>query len=429
MYLKDSAPLAREEELRLLIKWKRGCKASFERVVKANQRFVLSRARMYANANGGDLDDYYQEAMGGFLHAMTKFDVTRGLKLISYAVNWIDARLAQYAMKERTSGVKVFTTQPLRRLFFVYNKTKEELSADGHEPTAAEIAERLDMDVADVEEYQLRAHPALSLDKPITDDADSATHLDHVESSAPSQDERLETKQETRDIKRDVKSALARLDERERFIIENRFMSEKPVTLVEIGAKYGFSRERARQLELRAREKLRLSLAVPLHLRSEVDGAPGTPKKKRSRSKIEYKKRPGRPAKAERNAAIAAKHKAGVPVAALAKEYDLSRPSVYQILARTKVPELEPAAKFVPAEELPPAIPAEPIRVLLPAKLPHCLSAEEAEIWAMRERWGWRWDIIAAAMKISVYDAKRLHRIAQYKTTNLPANTEQRAQG
>jgi RNA polymerase sigma-32 factor len=107
----------------------------------------------------------------------------------------------------------------------------------------------------------------LSLDAPVGDDG-AASHVDFVACDVPGQDEELSGRQEGTLLAGRVAEALARLDARERFIIEARLMSDRPRTLKDLGDHFGFSRERARQLEIRAKEKLRAELQA---LAAEVD--------------------------------------------------------------------------------------------------------------------------------------------------------------
>jgi RNA polymerase sigma-32 factor len=107
----------------------------------------------------------------------------------------------------------------------------------------------------------------LSLDAPMGEDG-SSTHVDFVASSAAGQDEEVADKEEAGMINARVRAALTRLDPRERFIIEQRVMNERPMTLKELGEHFGFSRERARQLEIRAKDKLKAELAA---LMAEVE--------------------------------------------------------------------------------------------------------------------------------------------------------------
>jgi RNA polymerase sigma-32 factor len=163
--------------------------------------------------------------------------------------------------------VKLGTTQAQRKLFFSLARTKRELDklsvehgldSDGRD--AAKIAKKLRVKPAEVREMEQRMDGRdLSLDAPLGDDG-GYSHIDFVPDKTPGQDEAISGVQEQKIVSSKVTTALARLDQRERYIIEQRVMSEQPLTLKELGEHFGFSRERARQLEIRAKEKLKLEL-------------------------------------------------------------------------------------------------------------------------------------------------------------------------
>ena len=114
----------------------------------------------------------------------------------------------------------------------------------------------------------------LSLDAPMGDDG-GYSHVDFVVGSAPTQDHELSSAQEQTMVQTRIGEALARLDQRERYIIEQRVMSDRPMTLKELGEHFGFSRERARQLEIRAKEKLKQELhALAVEIDWPTDGTP-----------------------------------------------------------------------------------------------------------------------------------------------------------
>ena len=162
--------------------------------------------------------------------------------------------------------MKIGTTQAQRKLFFSLARTKHELEklhpGDKEAPhvDVERIAKRLRVRPSDVEEMQQRMEGRdLSLDAPMGDDGGNS-HVDFVVSKTAGQEEQLAREEEQLLINRRVEEALFRLDERERFIIEKRVMSDRPMTFKELGDHFGFSRERARQLEIRAKEKLKLEL-------------------------------------------------------------------------------------------------------------------------------------------------------------------------
>src|SRR5205823_8799093 len=131
-----------------------------------------------------------------------------------------------------------------------------------------EIARRLHVKPTEVREMEQRMGGRdLSLDAPMGEDGGN-THVDFVVSNTTGQDDEFADKEEAGLVSAHVKAALLRLDPRERFIIEQRVMNERPMTLKELGEHFGFSRERARQLEIRAKDKLKNELAARM---AEVD--------------------------------------------------------------------------------------------------------------------------------------------------------------
>jgi RNA polymerase sigma-32 factor len=243
------------------------------RLVTANLRFVVKVAYEY-RSYGFKMADLIQEGNIGLMKAVQKFDPDKGIRLISYAVWWIRAYIQNYILKS-WSLVKLGTTQAQRKLFFSLARTKRELDkmsiehgldSDGADST--KIAKKLKVKPGEVEEMTQRMEGRdLSLDAPMGDDG-GYTHVDFVVGHGPSQDHELSTAQEQTIVQGRVGEALSRLDQRERYIIEQRVMSDRPMTLKELGEHFGFSRERARQLEIRAKEKLKQELHV---LACEID--------------------------------------------------------------------------------------------------------------------------------------------------------------
>jgi len=233
-------------------------------LVTSNLRFVVKVSYEY-RSYGIRMADLIQEGNIGLMKAVQKFDPDKGIRLISYAVWWIRAYIQNYILKS-WSLVKLGTTQAQRKLFFSLARTKreiEKLSVPGESsPDARRIAKKLRVKTSEVTEMEQRLEGRdLSLDAPMGDDGGNS-HVDFVVSRAAIQDEELGAMQESSLVCKRVEVALGRLDQRERFIIEKRVMSDKPMTLKELGRHFGFSRERARQLEIRAKEKLKQELAT-----------------------------------------------------------------------------------------------------------------------------------------------------------------------
>ena len=252
-----------EEEQKLARRFAKGDFQAGHSLVTANLRFVVKVAYEY-RSYGIRMSDLIQEGNIGLMKAVQKFDADKGIRLISYAVWWIRAYIQNYILKS-WSLVKLGTTQAQRKLFFSLARTRRELEKYNATDTAIpveEIAKRLRVKPTEVREMEQRMGGRdLSLDAPMGEDG-SSTHVDFVASAAPGQDEEAADKEEAGMINARVRTALTRLDPRERFIIEQRVMNERPMTLKELGEHFGFSRERARQLEIRAKDKLKGELAA-----------------------------------------------------------------------------------------------------------------------------------------------------------------------
>jgi RNA polymerase sigma-32 factor len=258
-----------EEEQQLARDFIAGDLSAGHRLVTANLRFVVKVAYEY-RSYGIKMSDLIQEGNIGLMKAVQKFDPDKGIRLISYAVWWIRAYIQNYILKS-WSLVKLGTTQAQRKLFFSLARTRrelEKLGADASVSNAEEIAKRLRVKASEVREMEQRMGGRdLSLDAPMGEDGGNS-HVDFVASNDISQDDSFADKEEAGLISTRVRTALLRLDPRERFIIEQRVMNERPMTLKELGEHFGFSRERARQLEIRAKDKLKNELAA---LMAEVD--------------------------------------------------------------------------------------------------------------------------------------------------------------
>jgi RNA polymerase sigma-32 factor len=250
------------------------------RLITANLRFVVKVAYEY-RSYGFRMADLIQEGNIGLMKAVQKFDPDKGIRLISYAVWWIRAYIQNYILKS-WSLVKLGTTQAQRKLFFSLARTKRELDklssehgADSDAADATKVARKLRVKPTEVREMEQRMEGRdLSLDAPMGEDG-THSHVDFVVSGNPTQDDELSGAEEQQVVTGRVGTALARLDIRERYIIEQRVMSDHPLTLKELGEHFGFSRERARQLEIRAKDKLKQELhALAIEIDWPTDGTP-----------------------------------------------------------------------------------------------------------------------------------------------------------
>jgi RNA polymerase sigma-32 factor len=249
-----------EEEQRLARRFLEGDGRAGHQLVAANLRFVVKVAFEYRSW-GLRLPDLIQEGNIGLMRAVQKFDPDKRVRLISYAVWWIRAYIQSHILRS-WSMVKLGTTQAQRKLFFSLARSRRELTrAPGGSGGIDALAHSLSVKPSEVVEMSARLERRdQSLDQPLDDDG-TATRGDRLATDAPSAHDALAAAEQRHRLGAGVQAALARLDARERFIIERRMMAEPPMSLRELGDHFGFSRERARQLELRATEKLRSQLA------------------------------------------------------------------------------------------------------------------------------------------------------------------------
>jgi RNA polymerase sigma-32 factor len=251
--------LTAEEEFNLAVKWKKeNSMEAAEKLVVSNLRFVVKIAHEYKSYRV-KLVDIIQEGNIGLMHAVKKFDPYKGYRLISYAVWWIRAYIQNYIIKS-WSIVKIGTTQAQRKLFFKMSQAKKELEDISRKnPEFGEIAASLHVKEWEVEEMQSRMIRDVSLDDYVGEEGDS-TLGDYLVHQGEDQESVLIKIEEMALVQRNIAGALARLNEKESFIVINRIMAENPMTLQEIGDRYHFTRERARQIELQAIKKLQLAI-------------------------------------------------------------------------------------------------------------------------------------------------------------------------
>ena len=273
LYMKDihrADLLTREEENELARSWveTRDEQAAAE-LIKRNLRFVVKVAMGYRKY-GVPLPDLIQEGNLGLIRAVEKFDPSRGTRLISYAVWWIKAYIQSHII-QTWSLVRIGTTQAQRRLFYKLPKAlATSPEGEGTEKRIGRIAEELGARRKDVVLMMntLRGHD-LSLDVPLDEAGGGATFLDRVQDGGGSP-ETLTAESEDKQVrKRLLRQAISRLPERERRIIQLRHLGDDPMTLRDVGAELGMSRERVRQLEAQALRKLK-NIIVPKYGRSRV---------------------------------------------------------------------------------------------------------------------------------------------------------------
>lgn len=248
--------LSREEEHRLAVQYKElGDLEAAYKLVTANLRLVVMIAREYQKAFK-NLLDLIQEGNMGLMEAVKNFDPYRGVRFPSYAVWWIRAYMIRYIMNDWRM-VKIGTTQAQRKLFFNLQKEKDRIEAEGLTPGPKLLAQRLNVKEDEVVEMEQRlASRDLSVDVPIGEE-DEATMLNFLPDSKQTPEEQFAETQ-YRDLLRDKMDQFGKtLKDKELVIYRERLLNEEPLTLREIGEKYGISRERVRQIEERVKRKLK----------------------------------------------------------------------------------------------------------------------------------------------------------------------------
>jgi len=251
--------LSREEEYELAMKYKNdGDLDAARKLVSSNLKFVVKVANEYKNY-GLNTMDLIQEGNIGLMHAVKGFDPNKGYRIISYAVWWIRAYIQNYIIKS-WSLVKVGTTQAQRKLFYKLRSTKNQLELGDGNLSAEdykELADKLNVSNEAVIEMDKRmGGKDFSLDAEIKGDTE-LSHMDFLADEDVNQEELITKVEEDDIVKSGMVDALKILKDRERFIIENRILSDKPLTLEELGEKYNISRERVRQIETAALKKMK----------------------------------------------------------------------------------------------------------------------------------------------------------------------------
>jgi RNA polymerase sigma-32 factor len=255
--------LGREDEVRLARQWRdQGDAKAAEQLIRANLKYVVAIALSYRRY-GLRLADLVSEGNLGLMMALRKFDPDRGVRFVTYAAYWSRAYILNYVIK--SWSMVGGGSGPLRsKMFFRLRRERAmvaNLVGEGNEQSAMEmLAERIGQSVEKTKELTRRLEARdVSLDVSEHEEG-RATLLEGLQDAGPSQEERFFDEERREALKDALAEAVAKLDERERFIVEQRLMADEETSLAEIGRQLGVSRERARQLEARAKAKLKKQL-------------------------------------------------------------------------------------------------------------------------------------------------------------------------
>jgi RNA polymerase sigma-32 factor len=255
--LRHHAPISREEERALAVRWREeGDLEAARRLVLSNLRLVVKIALEYRRS-WTQLLDLVQEGNVGLLQAVQRFDPEQGVKLASYAAYWIRAYILKYLI-DNIRMVRLGSSRAERKLFFRLNREKRELERQGFEVEPRLLAERLDVSERDVEQMEQRlAESDLSLDAPLTAGEPDRTFADLVAGGGETAEEIVGDEELRSVFLARVKEFAEGLDAREQRIVDARILAEEPLTLQEIGEEFGVTRERVRQIEARLVARLR----------------------------------------------------------------------------------------------------------------------------------------------------------------------------
>lgn len=260
--------LTREEELELSTAWaERQDEAAADKLVRAHLRYVVAIALKYRRY-GVPLSELIAEGNFGIIHALKKFQPERGNRFVTYAAYWIRAYVLNYVIRS-WSLVGAGSGALRSKMFFKLRREKvrvQNLVGDGDEADEL-LAQRLGLPKEQVQSMLRRLESRdLSLDAKVFDDS-ATTVVDTLVAPGQDQEQSLDVSGTRTRLRGAVREAVKELDERERFIVEKRLMAdpEEELSLAELGRRLGVSRERARQLEARAKKKLRGRLEPVSH--------------------------------------------------------------------------------------------------------------------------------------------------------------------
>lgn len=256
-----------QEEFMLAKRWREHeDRDAAHKLVTSHLRLVAKIAMGY-RGYGLPISEVVSEGNVGLMQAVKRFEPDKGFRLATYAMWWIKAAIQEYILRS-WSLVKMGTTANQKKLFFNLRKAKSKISAleegDLRPDQVKIIATRLGVTETDVIDMNRRLGGDASLNAPIRDDGDSGEWQDWLVDNSPSQEHILADQEEFEDRHKALLGALSVLNARERRIFEARRLAEEPMTLEDLAAEFGVSRERVRQIEVRAFEKVQAAVKTQI---------------------------------------------------------------------------------------------------------------------------------------------------------------------
>ncbi|MFZ1191724.1 MAG: RNA polymerase sigma factor RpoH, partial [Pseudolabrys sp.] len=251
--------LERQEEYMLAKRWREhGDRGAAHKLVTSHLRLVTKIARDY-RGYGLPISEAISEGNVGLMQAVERFEPEKGFRLATYAMWWIKATIQEYILRS-WSLVKMGTTANQKKLFFNLRKAQSKISilddGDMRLDQVKIIARRIGVTETDVIYMNRRLSGDASLNVAIREDGDSGEWQDWLVDESPDQETTLAASEEFDNRRKTLSDALTVLNERERRIFEARRLAEDPITLADLAEEFGVSRERVRQIEVRAFEKV-----------------------------------------------------------------------------------------------------------------------------------------------------------------------------
>ena len=266
-----------QQEYMLAKAWREhGDRNAAHKLVTSHLRLVAKIAMGY-RGYGLPISEVISEGNVGLMQAVKRFEPEKGFRLATYAMWWIKAAIQEYILRS-WSLVKMGTTANQKKLFFNLRKAKSKISAleegDLRPDQVKLIAKRLGVTEQDVVDMNRRLGGDVSLNAPIREDGDSGEWQDWLVDDVSDQETRLAESEESDNRRKALGDALSVLNDRERRIFEARRLADDPITLEDLAAEFGVSRERVRQIEVRAFEKVQRAVKSRI---AAMETRPSTP--------------------------------------------------------------------------------------------------------------------------------------------------------
>jgi RNA polymerase sigma-32 factor len=250
--------LERQDEYMFAQRWRDGDREAAHRLVTSHLRLVAKIAMGY-RGYGLPISEVISEGNVGLMQAVKRFEPEKGFRFATYAMWWIKAAIQEYILRS-WSLVKLGTTASQKKLFFNLRKAKSKISAleegDLRPDQVKIIARRLGVTEQDVVDMNRRLGGDVSLNAPIREEGDSGEWQDWLVDEVSDQETQLAESEEADNRRKALGEALTVLNERERRIFEARRLADDPIILGDLASEFGISRERVRQIEVRAFEKM-----------------------------------------------------------------------------------------------------------------------------------------------------------------------------